>query len=299
VNSGVQSDETSLLGIADFIVPVFNERPVAVEQTLRACLNQTYPVSKIFVVDDGSANPVDVAGLVGHVAKIELIRLERNMGISVARNSALALSRAKFVACVNTEVVPAPEWLASCAGYLSHHPKVGACYTRLLPFQPDRLLTKWRMRFQEPKFPEDSCRASFATGHAVLFRKDAIDSVGGYDLHFKRIHEDSDICKRMWNAGWETHYVSESHCVSIQRDSLLELANKQLRDSNWLSPKESSLVRLYVHLTRWTIVRFGRNVVRGRLHFLLVDLALWAVALSIATCRTLRAIGSSEISLRD
>src|SRR5262249_7792234 len=127
-------------------------------------------------------------------------------------------------------------------------------------------------------------------GHAVVFRREAVDSVGGYDVRLKKMHEDSDICRRMWREGWETHYVADSHCTSIQADTLLTLAAKQLRDSNWRSPNESSLLHLYYHLTWWTIVRSTRNILKARLHFLPVDFALWATALSIATSRTIAAL---------
>jgi cellulose synthase/poly-beta-1,6-N-acetylglucosamine synthase-like glycosyltransferase len=152
----------------------------------------------------------------------------------------------------------------------------------------DPLLTRWRMRFQEPAYPEQSGATPFAHGHAVLFRKEALDAVGGYDVRFRRHHEDSDISQRMKTAGWESHYVAASRCISIQQDSLQSLAVKQLRDSGWYSPQESSLLRLYLHLSKWTFIRAGRNLLKGRFYFLPVDLAIWARALWFATSLTLR-----------
>jgi len=71
---------------------------------------------------------------------------------------------------------------------------------------------------------------SSPTGMLVLFRKEAVDTVGGYDVHYRRHHEDWDICRRMKEFGWESHYVAVSACISIQEDSLRSLAIKQLRD---------------------------------------------------------------------
>jgi hypothetical protein len=111
------------------------------------------------------------------------------------------------------------------------HPAVGACYTRLVSATPDRILTRWRMRFLEAKFAEQSGLSEFAPGHAVLFRKEALDAVGGYDVRYRLHHEDSDICQRMRKSGWETHYVAGSRCVSVQKDTLKQLAAKELRES--------------------------------------------------------------------
>ena len=275
----------------DAIIPVYGERPDALAATLSACLKQTFPLSRIFVVDDGSPEPVSLPGWAESSPQILLIRLSENQGISAARNAAIARSSAVFLACVNTEVLPDPDWLATCHNYLTAHPDVGACYARVVPQWPDRLLTSWRMRFQEPKHEDRSGPAEFAHGHAVLFRKEAVDLVGGYDVRYRRHFEDWDICQRMRKLGWESHYVAESGCVSIQEDSLKSLAEKQLRDSGWSSPAESSLTHLYLHQTKWTIIRAGRNAVKGRLHFLPVDAALWAVTLWLATVRTLRNAG--------
>jgi cellulose synthase/poly-beta-1,6-N-acetylglucosamine synthase-like glycosyltransferase len=272
----------------DVIIPVYGERSEALAATLSACLKQTFPVSRIFVVDDGSPEPVSLPQWAHSSEQINLICLSQNQGISAARNAAIARSSAAFLACVNSEVLPDADWLAICHSYLSTHPDVGACYTRVVPQWPDRLLTRWRMRFQEPKHADQSGPSEFAHGHAVLFRKEAVDRVGGYDVRYRRHFEDWDICQRMRKVGWESHYVARSRCVSIQEDSLKSLAAKQLRDSGWYSPAESSLAHLYLHLSKWTVVRASRNILKGRLDFLPVDAALWASTLWIATVRTLR-----------
>ena len=283
---------------ADVVIPVYGERPDALAATLSACLRQTYPFSRIFVVDDCSPEPVQLPHWAQSLAEICLLRLPQNSGISAARNAAIACSKVPFLACINTQVLPDPDWLATCQNYLSNHPAVGACYARLVPNKPDRILTRWRMRFLEAKFGEQSGPSQFAPGHAVLFRKEALDVVGGYDARYRRHHEDSDICQRMGTSGWETHYVAESRCISIQEDSLKELAAKELRESYWYSPAESSLLRLYVHLSKWTLIRAGRNILKGRFYFIPVDAAIWALALWTATSRTLRFSRASDDRIR-
>ncbi|HEY2546254.1 MAG TPA: glycosyltransferase [Candidatus Acidoferrum sp.] len=272
----------------DVVIPVYGERPGALEATLSACVKQSHPIARIFVVDDGSPEPVLLPDWAQSSPQISLLRLPQNQGISVARNAAIALSNAPLLACINTEVLPDPDWLTACAGHIEGHPGVGACYTRLISATPHRLLTRWRMRFLETKFGEQSGASEFAPGHAVLFRKEALDAVGGYDVRYRLHHEDSDICERMRKAGWETHYLAEGHCTSIQKDTLKQIAAKELRESYWYSPAGGSLLRLYFYLSKWTIIRAGRNLATGRLYFLPVDAAIWASALWTATLRTLR-----------
>ena len=179
----------------DAVIPVFGERPEALAATLSAILQQTYPISRIFVVDDGSPEPINLPRWAQSLPQICFFRLPQNLGISAARNAAIARSNAPLLACINTQVLPDPDWLATCQNYLSNHSGVGACYVRLVPNRPNRILTRWRMRFLEAKFGEHSGPSQFAPGHAVLFRKEALDLVGGYDVRHRRHHEDSDICK--------------------------------------------------------------------------------------------------------
>jgi mycofactocin glycosyltransferase len=272
----------------DIVIPVYGERSEALDATLIACVNQSYPVSRVFVVDDGSPEPVSLPEWALSSPQICLLRLPDNRGISAARNAAIALSKTKLLACINTEVLPNPDWLETCTSYLGRHPEVGSCYTRTLPKESTSILTRWRMRFQEPLHVEVSGPAVFAHGHAVLFRRQSIDAVGGYDVRYRRHSEDSDICERMRSMGWTTHYIATSRCVSIQHDSIQSLAAKQLRDSGWESPNESSLAHLYTSLTYWTAVRAGRNLLRFRWYFIPIDIAIWSYALWLATRRTLR-----------
>ncbi len=274
--------------VVDIVIPVYGERSEALSATLSACVNQTYPIGNIIVVDDGSPEPVSLPDGTQSSPRISLLRLPQNQGISAARNAAIALSNATFIACINTEVLPDPDWLDTCLQYLRSQPRVGACYTRTVPQRPDRMLTRSRMRFLEAKFAEQSGLSEFAPGHAVLFRKEALDDVRGYDVRHRLHYEDYDICFRMRKSGWETHYVGGSRCVSIQKDTLNQLAAKELRESYWYSPEESSLFRLYLHLSKWTVIRASRNVLKGRIYFLPVDAAIWASALWTATSRTLR-----------
>jgi mycofactocin glycosyltransferase len=274
----------------DVIIPVFGERSEALAATLSGCLKQTYPIRTILVVDDGSPEPVSLPVWTKPLTQIRLLRLPQNLGIAAARNAAIALSKASLLACVNTEIVLEPDWLVTLVEYITRHPQVGACFTRVVPQYPHRILSRWRMRFQEPvKYGDVPGAAPFAPGHAVLFRKESVDQVGGYDVRYRRRHEDSDICARMRQVGWQTHYIARSYCVSIQRDSLTQLSKKQLRDSDWFTPREFSLARLFVLQCRWLLVRLCRNLYRGRFLFIPIDLAIWGRSLQIALSDSLRA----------
>ena len=279
----------------DVIIPVFNERPEAIEATLDACLNQTYPVSHIYLIDDASAVPASIPRRIESTGKASLTRLPENQRIAAARNVGIAKSSAPLIACVNCEVLPEQEWLATCVHYLSEHPDVGVCFTRIVPDHPNRLLSRWRMQFQETKFGELTGSAHFAPGHAALFRKEAIEKVGRYNAELGNTGEDSDICERIRAVGWETHFVAQSYCVSIQENTVGEFAKKELSRNRWESTKDYSLIRLIFDRSKWTLIRMGRNLIKGRLFFLPVDVAVWVMTIKIAFSRTLAAGNQPEV----
>ena len=98
----------------DVIIPVYNERPEALVATLSACTKQTRPVNTIFVVDDYSPSPL--AYLIGPKS-FPYSSITTSSGKPRDRGgtqcSYLPFNR-PFLACVNTEVLPDPDWVATC-----------------------------------------------------------------------------------------------------------------------------------------------------------------------------------------
>ncbi len=275
-------------GCVDVIIPVFGEPGAALEATLDACLRQEQSTSQIFVVDDGSPLPVVLPERITASGKVQVVRMVENSGISAARNFAIARSTTAWVACINCEVLPASDWLQTCSHHLYEHPRVAACFTRMVPQNPKRLRSRWRMRFQELQFG-DAPHPAFAPGHAVLFRRAALDSVGAFDTRFRRAREDFDICERLKNAGWETHYVKESRCTSIQDDGLSMLSRKALARSDWYSPADYSFPKVVIDQSRWLGMRLGRNLLKLRFYFWPIDIAVWVGAIGIAASSFLQA----------
>ena len=40
----------------------------------------------------------------------------------------------------------------------------------------------------------------------MLVRRDALDAVGGFDERFFLFSEETDLCRRVRDAGWEVHH---------------------------------------------------------------------------------------------
>jgi cellulose synthase/poly-beta-1,6-N-acetylglucosamine synthase-like glycosyltransferase len=118
----------------------------------------------------------------------------------------------------------------------------------------------------------------------MFFRRESLERVGGFDIRM-RCDEDSDICIRIDRAGWQTHFIAESQCVSIQIDTLTQLARKELTRSDWESPADYFIGRFVLIRIKWTLVRMARNLAKGRFAFLPVDFAVWLASMKLAIVR--------------
>ena len=207
----------------DVVISAYNEAPEVLALTVRSCLAAS-GVGNVVVVDDGSDPPVSL-GLPAAERRVSVCRLERNSGISAARNEGIARTASRYVACVNTEIVLEPDWLDATSHVLDTTPACGAVFTKTrLP--EATWLTGWRTAYHEIPTPPEDGPAKFAPGHAVLFRRAALETIGAYDPRFRRCREDGDVCKRLGKAGWSTLYTGRSSCTSLQVDGVGPLGRK-------------------------------------------------------------------------
>ncbi len=278
--------------IIDVVVPCYRETETALRETIKACRKQTLEPQTIYIVDDGSPTPIQLPADVDSPSRVLLLRQEPNQGISSARNFAAARSQADYLLFLNCEILLDPTWLATVAGFMAAHPEVGAACGRLVPRARRFLLTEWRMRFQEnvEERGSETREITFATGHAVLVRGTAFEKIGGYDKRYQRTHEDSDLSHRLRAEGFLTYLVAEACAESVQEDTLKLLAQKSIRHSEWsLDPnlKNDAVLRPLIKReailsqTRSLMSRLGRNLVKGRLHFILVDILVYFTELRL------------------
>lgn len=257
----------------DVVLTAYNEDAAAITATLRALHAQTLQPLTITVVDDASREPVALSG--PEAAGVEVVRFPENRGISAGRNAGVARGRSPFVACVNIEVLLAPDWLERCVAHLVANPKVGAAGARTSPQSTSSTLGFWRSLVQEQKYPRESGPINWLPGHAVLFRREAIEAIKGYDERMKRAHEDVDICARLRDAGWGVEFVRETSAVSIQEDSLQTLARAEYNRFCWNPAGRTAFTRSLAILTGRGLLRVGIHTLKRHWRLVPVEAGIW------------------------
>lgn len=263
----------------DVVIPVYNEQPERVREMIAALSAQTHAPTSILVVDDASDAPLVIDGA-GPRARV--VRMRQNGGVSAARNEGVRHGSSSFVACVNAEVVPDPDWIERSVDYLLAHASVGVVSARTLPRNENSLMGRWRRLVQEPPYPPSTGPMEWVPGHALVFRRDAYEQVGGFDERMKRAGEDVDISFRLRRSGWDVHFIDATLCRSMQADTPAVFARAEYNRFCWRQPTGNGLLRCAWILSSRTAQRAAKHLLWGRWALLPVELLVWLQSLRLA-----------------
>lgn len=140
-------------------------------------------------------------------------------GPAAARNTGVRMAAGDWVAFLDDDVVPAPDWLAQLYRDLATaSDDVGGVQGRVeVPLPGHRRPTDWE------RTAARLAGARWATAD-MAYRRAALAAVGGFDERFSRAYrEDTDLAYRVRAAGW--------HLVRGER----RVAHPVRRESAWIS----------------------------------------------------------------
>ena len=98
--------------LISIVMPVYNSAPFLAE-TIESVLKQTYPNWELILVDDASSDKgiEIIENYQKEEKRIKLIRLNKNQGAAVARNSGIQLAAGKYIAFLDSDDLWLPEKL--------------------------------------------------------------------------------------------------------------------------------------------------------------------------------------------
>ncbi len=174
----------------------------------------------IVVVDDGSADPAALRAVAGDA---RVVRHERSRGPAAARNAGLAAAVTPLVAFLDSDVLPAPGWLAPLLAHLAD-PAVALVAPRIVALAP---ASGWLGRYEavrssldlgpDPAAVVPRSRVAYVPGAALLVRRAAVGA--GFD-EAMHVAEDVDLVLRLHAAGWRLRYEPSSRVAHEHRTAL-------------------------------------------------------------------------------
>lgn len=196
------------------VIPAFNaERTL--EETLRSVRAQSWDNLEIVVVDDESddATPAIAARHAAEDARIRVIRVP-NGGAGAARNHGARASRGSFIAPCDADDLWHPEKIARQMQRMAElGPDCGYIYTRSRSIDgDDRVVAQKRVdSLEEGWVYLRLLVANFVgNGSSLLIRREALESVGGYETRLKNCEDWHLQCviARRWRVGAVDAYLT-------------------------------------------------------------------------------------------
>ncbi len=188
------------------------------------CLNaQTFRNFEVVIVDNGSTDcALDNLAERYPNFNFQIKQLDRNHGFAVANNIGARLARGLWLALLNPDAFPAPDWLAALTQAAAHFGEKCVLASRQIQAELPSLLDGegdvyqvsglgWRHHYNFPVYEAGKpFRVFSACGAAAFFPREDFLAVGGFDEDYFAYHEDVDLGFRLRLRGLDCMLIPQA-----------------------------------------------------------------------------------------
>lgn len=176
---------------------------------------------EVIVVDNASGD-----GSVERIAKefpdARMVALEENRGFAAGCNAGAQAATGQYIAFLNNDSRPDPEWMSAAAAALDRDGSVACVASKVLDWEGELVDFVdaglgfyghgFKLHAGEPDDPAYDREADvlFASGAAMVVRASTFREVGGFDERYFLFFEDVDLGWRYWLLGYRVRYVPAS-----------------------------------------------------------------------------------------
>ena len=228
----------------DILVPTYGEPSSVLERSLRACRQQTYRNTTIWVLDDsGRAEVEQLARSLGCRYKHRSNRTHAKAG---NLNDGLRSSNGELVAVFDADFIPQSCFLETTIGLLMD-PQVGLVQTpqhciNADPVMRNLAMERWLLPDEESFYRwiepvRDGWGAVVCAGTAFLARRQALESVGGFAE--EALSEDFVTGIALREQGWRLIYLQQKLSAGLAAERMLDFVRQRQR---WASGTLQSLL---------------------------------------------------------
>ena len=214
-------------------------------ETVKACLPSVvasdYPDFEILFADNASDDGTP-EWIAENFPSVRIVKHPQNWAFCRGNNEAVRHATGKYVVLLNNDVEVPPPWLRPLVYRMESDERIAGVQPKLLQFDDrskfeyaggsggfmDRFgfpFTRGRIFFnleEDRGQYDDAIDIFWATGAAVMLRKDLFDEVGGLDERFVMHMEEIDLCWRLKRKGYRIVVEPDSRVFHIGGASLAE-----------------------------------------------------------------------------
>ncbi|MDR4510037.1 MAG: cellulose synthase catalytic subunit [Candidatus Brocadiaceae bacterium] len=219
----------TLPGLAvDVYIPTYNEPIWLVERSLSAALAMRYP-HETYLIDDG--HKAEYRQLAERLGAIYLSRPGNEDYKAGNVNNALAYSSGEFIAIFDVDHAPAEDFLDRALGHFRNE-NVGFVQVMLSHYNQEESFVGAAAAKRNDGFFGPSmlglhgCDCVQAFGSNCIFRRKALDSIGGYK---SGLAEDLNTSIHLHAKGWRSVYVPEALAKGLEPVDLGSFFKQQFK----------------------------------------------------------------------
>jgi len=242
---------------------------------LQSLEKSTFTDYEVIIIDNNSLNSpfLPTKGLLSLPGRMRVIQSKRNLGYGRALNLGIGLAEGRFIACANPDIFFFPDTLEKLIEFLLANKDTGCVAPQI--FSPDNQpqpsarrfpvfssIFFARRSFLARAFKNSKGREDFlylksekekaplavdsVIGTFVIFRRQALNDVGGFSEAFFLYAEDLDICYRLQQKGWRRFLIPAAKIIHYTGRS---------RKTNWRFADYHRLKSLAIFYGRYSSFR--------------------------------------------
>jgi poly-beta-1,6 N-acetyl-D-glucosamine synthase len=216
------------------LVPAYNEGTV-IQGSIRSLLALDYPRYEILVIDDGSKDDTTMKASVyigDHGRATVRVITKPNGGKARALNTGIAQATSDFILCMDGDSALHPQTLRRAIRHFQD-PAIGAVAGSVKVVNRTNLLSSLQaLEYIEGLNMVRAAQGFFRLVNIIpgpigIFRKSALEKVGGYD--HDTFAEDCDLTLKLLLEGWQIQYEPGSVAYTEAPEKMLDLLKQRYR----------------------------------------------------------------------
>ncbi|MEA5549968.1 glycosyltransferase [Anabaena cylindrica UHCC 0172] len=199
------------------------DRSTSLQKTIQSLNHINYNPFEVIVVDSSSNDDtLEMLNLIKQNLSFSTkIFISSHKNISISRNIGIQKSSGKIIAFIDDDAIPPTDWLDrlistyslygyKCAGVggtvrdmttlnypLQYHQGITDCISNTIPIRFGDVIN----HNQEEGFWYNALMGTNSS-----YRKEFLEEINGYDEFFEYFLDETDVCLRLIQAGYEIHY---------------------------------------------------------------------------------------------
>jgi GT2 family glycosyltransferase len=243
------------------VVIVNWQRPEDTLECIQSVLDSQGASVNVLVVDNGSGDD-SVQRISAKYPNIEIIELQQNLGFAGGYNAGIARAietEAANIFLLNNDAIVEPDtintllitpWNVAVPKivYYNQPERIWAAGARWRSFPPAVVMIGYQKR--DGASYEVSYPLEYATGCALMIRREVLKCIEGFDIEFENYMEDYDFTYRVRAAGFTMGYVPEARVRHKVSQSLGQASPQRWR---YLGRNTVFFYRKNERFSTWTL----------------------------------------------